>query len=151
VSDVVVSDEELVARFEGIAIDGDSAPHYRGRLRHELLIQQCEECESWSYPPRPICPTCWSLRLVYRSVSGNGVIYLATFLYMGPAIEGVTYDPPHPVVSVDLDATPGVRFTGTVTGIVDEQSTIGRRVELTWVDRAGLPIPTFVIVEKEAQ
>jgi uncharacterized OB-fold protein len=150
VSDVDISDEELVAKFEGITIDGDSAPHFRGRLRHELLIQQCEECESWSYPPRPICPTCWSSSLVYRSVSGAGVIYLATFLYMGPVIEGVAYDPPHPVVSVDLDATPGVRFTGTVTGIIDEQSTIGSRVELTWVDRAGLPVPTFVIVEKEA-
>jgi uncharacterized OB-fold protein len=149
VSDLVVSDEDLVATFAGHTIDGDSAPHFRGRLRHELLIQQCEDCDRWNYPPRPICPNCWSSSLVYRAVAGTGVVYLATFLHLGPAIPGVSYDPPYPVVSVELDDAPGVRFTGTAIGIAGERSVIGSRAELTWVDRAGVPVPTFVIDQQE--
>ncbi|CAB4364073.1 MAG: hypothetical protein F2681_08705 [Actinobacteria bacterium] len=49
----------------------------------------------------------------HRRGAGNGTIHLAVFLHQGPPAEGVDYSTPYPVVTVELDEQPGLRFTGT--------------------------------------
>lgn len=137
-----VSDEELCTLFRGV-VDRDSAPHYRGRLRRQLLVNRCGDCGTWHAPPKPVCPSCLSENVVATPVSGRGTIYLAIFLHQGPAAEGVDYSIPYPVVTVDLDEQPGVRFSSTVVGADNEQIQIGRRVELDWIMRGATPLPVF--------
>jgi uncharacterized OB-fold protein len=144
----VIADDELVARFAGHPLDRDSAAHYRGRLERRLLLNRCGSCGTWHHPPRPVCPSCWSTDVVATEVQGTGTIHLAVFLYQGPPAEGVDYATPHPVVTVELDEQPGLRFTSTVVGnpsssSVHEAITIGARVHLDWVERAGVPLPVF--------
>ena len=138
-----MSDEELLSLFSGYGVTRDSAAHFRGRLRHELLLNRCEDCGLWRHPPRPLCPGCWSCSVTPTQVEGDGAIALAIFLHQGPPAEGVTYEVPHPVVSVDLDEQPGLRFTSTVVGADNKQIAIGRRVRLDWIDRGGIPLPVF--------
>jgi uncharacterized protein len=56
----ILSNDELVQRFPGEPITHDNAPHYRGRLARQLLVNRCEECRVWHAPPKPVCPECWS-------------------------------------------------------------------------------------------
>jgi uncharacterized protein len=142
------SDEELYTLFPG-AVDRDSAPHYRGRLRRQLLINRCADCGTWHAPPKPVCPSCLSENVVATPVSGRGTIFLAIFLHQGPAAEGVDYSTPYPVVTVDLDEQPGVRFSSTVVGANNEEIQIGRRVELDWIMRGATPLPVFRLAGEE--
>jgi hypothetical protein len=141
-ADAEVSDEELCTLFRG-SVDRDSAPHYRGRLRRQLLVNRCADCGTWHAPPMPVCPSCLSERVAATPVSGRGTIYMAIFLHQGPPAEGVDYSLPYPVVTVDLDEQPGLRFSSTVVGAANEEIQIGRRVELDWVMRGKTPLPVF--------
>ena len=120
-----VTDDELVALFGGHDLTIDSAPHFRGRLDRRLLINQCAACGSWHHPPRPVCPSCWSSEVVATEVAGTGTIHLAIFLHQGPPAEGVDYATPYPVVTVELDEQPGLRFTSTVVGAPNRDIAIG--------------------------
>ena len=138
-----VDDEALLARFRGTAIDRDTAPYFRARLARRLELARCGACGRWHHPPRPLCPACWSTDVRPTPVAGTGTIHLATFLHQGPPAEGVDYSTPYPVVTVELDEQAGLRFTSTVVDADRDEITIGRRVALDWIDRAGTPLPVF--------
>jgi uncharacterized OB-fold protein len=141
-----ISDAELVQLFAGQPLSLDNAAHYRGRLDRKLLINRCAECGTWQQPPYPICPACWSTNVVATEVAGTGTIHLLVLLYQGPPAPGVDYTTPYPVVSVELDEQPGLRFTSTIVGASNEEIAIGKRVALEWIDRAGVPFPVFRLV-----
>jgi uncharacterized OB-fold protein len=145
-----ISDAELVDRFAAYGIDRDSAAHFRGRLERRFLVQRCDDCGTWHHPPRPICPTCWSMRVTPTEIGGRGTIFLAIFLHQGPPAPGVDYSMPYPVVTVELDEQPGLRVTSTVIGAPNEDIVIGRRVELDWIERDGAPLPVFRVADGTA-
>ena len=145
-----VTDTDLVRQFAGRGISRDNAAHFRGRLNRKLLINKCADCATWHHPPKPVCPNCWSSNVIPTEVAGTGTIYLAVFLHQGPPAPGVTYDTPYPVVAVELDEQPGLRFTATVVGAPNEAIAIGKRVKLCWIDRDGEPTPAFRLVEAGA-
>jgi uncharacterized OB-fold protein len=139
----VITDEELIERFAGYGVDHDTAAHLRGRLDRQLLINRCGSCGHRHHPPRPVCPQCWSDEITAEPVAGDGTIHLAIFLYQGPPATGVDYSTPYPLVTVDLDEQPGLRFSATVVGSRNEQVVIGTRVRLDWIERDGVPVPVF--------
>jgi uncharacterized OB-fold protein len=145
-----VSDEELWSLFRGYPVDHDSAAHYRGLLRRQLLVNRCAVCGTWHSPPKPVCPACLSDRVEATPVTGAGTIFMAIFLHQGPPADGVDYSVPHPVVTVELDEQPGLRYSSTVVGSPNEQIQIGRRVELDWITRDGVPLPVFRLAGAEA-
>jgi uncharacterized OB-fold protein len=76
-------------------------------------------------------------------VSGDGVIFMAILLHRGPAAEGVDYQDPYPVVTVELAEQEGLRFTSTVVGADNQDIKIGAPVRLAWSERAVSPMPVF--------
>jgi len=138
-----ISDEDLVSRFADPALDHDTAAHFRGRLGRRLLLNRCAACGTWHHPPKPICAACWSTDVVADEVSGAGTIHLAIFLHQGPPVDGVDYTVPYPVITVELDEQPGLRFTSTIIGAPNEAIRIGERVRLDWMERRGNPVPVF--------
>jgi uncharacterized OB-fold protein len=144
---MTISDEDLVQRFPGQPITHDNAEHYRGRLDHRLLLGKCRSCGRWHSPIKPVCPDCWSFEVDSAPVSGHGTIYMAIFLRQGPPAPGVDYSVPYPVVTVELDEQPGLRFTATVVGAEQDDINIGARVRLSWIERAGMPVPVFELNE----
>jgi uncharacterized OB-fold protein len=138
-----ITDEDLWSRFRDYPLDHDNAAHFRGRLDQQLLVNRCTSCGTWHQPPKPICPACLSDRIAATPVSGRGTIFMAVFLHQGPPAEGVDYSTPHPVVTVELDEQPGLRFSSTVVGSPNDKIRIGRRVELDWIVRNGSPMPVF--------
>ena len=142
----VPSDVELLERYRGVAIDHVNKHFYRGLLAHELRLARCDDCGWWHHRPKPICPRCWSKRVVATPVSGRGTIHLAIFLHQGPPADGVDYEAgPHPVVTVELEEQVGLRFTSTVVGSSNDAIVIGAPVELCWIERDGRPFPAFAL------
>jgi uncharacterized OB-fold protein len=139
-----IDDETLVERFPWVQIDHDNKHLFRGWLDEQLLINRCDDCERFHHPPKPICPECWSSNLTPTEVTGRGTIHLAMNLHQGAPAPGVDYTKrPHPVVSVDLEEQPGVRFSSTVIDCDLDEVRIGRAVELDWIERYGSPFPVF--------
>ena len=139
-----VSDAELIERFPWVAIGHDNKHLFRGWLDKQLLISRCRDCSRFHHPPKPICPECWSWRVEPTPVSGRGVVHLAMFLRQGAPAPGVDYAKgPHPVVTIELEEQPGLRFTSTIVDCPLEEVRIGLPVELAWIERYGAPFPAF--------
>lgn len=47
----------------------------------QLRLQKCADCGFWSYPPRDVCHKCWSDRLTWVEVSGQGRLLSDTTLH----------------------------------------------------------------------
>jgi uncharacterized protein len=141
-----ISDEELVARYPDQPVDHDTRARYIGWINRQLLFDRCADCGRFHEPPAPICPSCWSTHVEPTDVEGTGTIYMAIFLHQGPGAEGVDYSTPYPVVVVDFDEQPGLRWTGTVVDASNDEIAIGQRVELTWIEREQAPRPAFRLV-----
>jgi uncharacterized OB-fold protein len=139
----VNDDELLLEHFPRTTIDRDSKEFYRGWLSKQLLMNRCQECTHWHHPPRPICPRCLSGRVVPTEIRGDGTVHLLTRLHQGMAVEGVSYDPPYPVVVVELAEQEGLRFTSTVIDCPPDDVFIGQPVALTWISREAAPYPVF--------
>lgn len=138
------ADAELVERLAHLPVERDTAEHYRGYLRRELVLNRCADCGRWHHPMRPMCPACWSWNVLPTAVSGRGTVYLFIRLHQGPPADGVDYaQAPHPVVTVALEEQDGLRFTGTLLGCALEDIRIGMAVQLAWLERNGSPYPAF--------
>jgi uncharacterized OB-fold protein len=139
-----LTDAELVERLAHLPVERDTAEHYRGYLRRELVCNRCADCGHWHHPMRPMCPACWSWNVVPAPVSGRGTVHLFIALHQGPPADGVDYaQGPHPVVTVELEEQEGLRFTATLVDCALDEIHIGMPVELTWIERNGQPYPAF--------
>ncbi|HKP77930.1 MAG TPA: OB-fold domain-containing protein [Phenylobacterium sp.] len=132
-----IPDEEVLARLPGIRIDRDNVGYYRGLLERRLLLNRCEPCGTWHHPPRASCPKCWSWDVAPAEVSGEGTVYLFSFINGAAAHD----DPaaPYPVVCVELPE--GVRFTTTMVNCAKDDLAIGMPVKLAWIEQDGMPFP----------
>jgi uncharacterized OB-fold protein len=141
---VGMTDADLVETFSRVRVDHDNKAFYRGWLNKRLLLNRCRECGRWHHPPKPICPNCWSSEIEPTEVSGRGTVHLLILLHQGPDAPGVDYAAgPHPVATVELVEQVGLRYTTTIVGIPPGDIHIGMPVELTWIERDGVPFPVF--------
>ena len=117
-------------------------PYWEAARRSELVVQRCEACNGWSFPPRANCPSCGSGRLAWRPVSGKGSIYTYT----------VAHRPPHPVFSdqcplaiaiVELEEGP--RLMSNITGCDPSELEVGMAVTVAFeqIDDSDVLLPVF--------
>lgn len=109
-------------RLEIIPIDADrtypprvtrfTATFWHALGQGELRTTRCESCQRLSFPPKPICPHCWTESIRWETLSGAGTLYSWTRIHAGPAI----FEPelPYDVGVVDLDA--GIRLACRLYG-----------------------------------
>lgn len=57
--------------------DRDSQPWWDAVMRHELVLQRCDECDAWRWPPRALCGRCASLDWSWQPWSGRGTVVSA--------------------------------------------------------------------------
>ncbi|QKC94678.1 Zn-ribbon domain-containing OB-fold protein [Mesorhizobium sp. NZP2298] len=53
-------------------ITASTQPFWDAAAQGRLKIQHCEDCDKAVFYPRPMCPHCWSKRLVWTEASGRG-------------------------------------------------------------------------------
>ena len=54
--------------------DEDTLVFWEGCRRRRLLIQQCDDCHAFRFPPSPLCPQCSSSMATWRQDSGRGEV-----------------------------------------------------------------------------
>lgn len=135
-----ITHQEVLDRFPGAPLDHDNIDYYRGLLQRVLLVNRCADCGYWSLPARGLCPACWSDAVEPQPVSGRGTLHSLTLLHQGPNVEGVDYASPYPVGVVELVEQPNLRVAAT---LASPDLKIGDLVQLSWLIRAGIPVPAF--------
>lgn len=136
---------EVLTKYPRGWIDRDTFALYEGFLNRRLLINRCQDCHQFFQPPWPSCPNCWSDDVVPTEVKGDGTVFTFVILHTGAlqGVEGVDYVKGHPLAVIELDEQPGLRVTGPIVDCPNEQIEIGMRVNLTWIERDGAPVPAF--------
>lgn len=76
-------------------------PFWAGLAQGHWQTTCCEACGRQTFPPRPICPHCWSDRVAWSPLSTRGTLYSWTRIHAAPAVFGA--EAPYDVGIVDLD------------------------------------------------
>ena len=103
-----------------------------------LMIQRCQECHAFNFPPRPLCPECGSRDLDWHQSKGTGEVHTYS-------VETGASDPdggaPYVVAIVELDE--GVRMMSNILDSPTELK-VGSRVEVQFREFGGRKVPVFV-------
>ncbi len=66
----------------------------------QLETTRCDACGRATFPPKPICPHCWSKSLSWIALEGQGQLYSQTVIHAAPAV--FRTETPYRVGIVDL-------------------------------------------------
>lgn len=85
---------------QGPIPDEDSLVFWEGCRRQRLLIQQCDHCRAFRFPPSPLCPHCLSSLTTWRQEPGRGQV--VTYCVYHAALAGPAWEEelPYAVVVV---------------------------------------------------
>lgn len=61
----------------------------------------CEACGKFTFPPKPICPHCWSDKMAWKDLTSKGTLYAWTRIHSAPKV--FVDEAPYAVCVVDLD------------------------------------------------
>jgi len=104
---------------------------WRATTKHQLLIQECQACNSLIFYPRKYCPQCWSADLGWREASGKASVY--TFAVMRDMVEP-KFMPDLPYVLAMVDLQEGVRMMTQIVECEPEAIEIRMDVEVVFRD-----------------
>lgn len=109
-----------------------SQPFWDGLRRHQVRLQQCEDCGQWIFYPRLHCPQCASRRLAWRDVSGEGTLYTFTVARVATLPE-FSDELPQLLAVVALDEGP--HLNTTLVGVEPDELRVGLRLRPVFDDR----------------
>jgi uncharacterized OB-fold protein len=121
--------------------DMDSKEFWDGCHRHELLLQRCDNCHNYRYPPQVICPVCFSTDSKWEKANGRGEVYTFTVVRraLGPDWEDAV---PYTIGVIQLDE--GVRMVSNVVDCKPEDVRVGMKVAVTFDDvTENVALPKF--------
>lgn len=111
--------------------------------QEKLVLQYCEECESWMHPPIPLCPSCQSNQTSWREVPGHGEIFSYTTSYYdaGP---GYQEHSPYTIIAVRLSDADDTIMISHLVNCDPEKAEIGMPVTVTWEEiDEDITLPLF--------
>ena len=94
----------------------DAAFFWEGVARGELLGQRCADCSRLVHPPRPMCPSCHSLKRETVRLSGRGKVY-SWVIPRHPAPLGFAESP---IVAL-IELEEGIRLVSNVIEVSAEK------------------------------
>ncbi len=120
--------------------DAVSEFYWEGARQGKLLVQRCDACRRYQYPPTVVCQMCGADPLTPAEVSGRGHIYAFT-------VARQTFDPafevPFVLALVELEEDPSARILTNVVGCAPEDVKGGAPVEVTFEVRGEWSLPQF--------
>lgn len=121
--------------------DPVTAPFWDSVARGKMEIQRCDDCSTFVFYPRALCPWCSSRALSWTPVSGRGRIYSMTIVHR-PTNAAFKADSPYVVALIQLDE--GCRMMSNVVGAnaSPDDLRIGMHVEVVYdpvTDQVTLP------------
>jgi len=117
----------------------DAAFFWEGAARGELLGQRCADCKRLVHPPRPMCPSCHSVKREIVKLSGRGSVYSWIIPRHPPAV-GFAEAPL--VVLVELEE--GIRLVSNLVEVSPAAVHAGLALEVLFAPtRGGRAVPVF--------
>lgn len=104
----------------------EAEPFWDGLRNGEVRIQQCSECNTYQFYPRPLCVSCWSKDIEWKTIDAAGVVYSYTVPGFAPH-PSFKERLPYIVALVDLDV--GVRMMTNIVDCDPDDVRIGMSVE----------------------
>lgn len=106
-------------------------PFWDATKVHELVVQRCDDCGTYRFPPEVGCYACSSLRSSWERVSGRATLYTWTVAYP-PLLPYFEERGPWPVAVVQLEEGP--RMVTNVLDLAPEEYEIGLPLEAAFED-----------------
>ena len=128
-------------RFDLPTIEDESRPFWDGARDGRLMLMACNACSTVYHYPRPVCPSCWSENVAWRSASGKGVVYTFSTVHVNdlPPFAGQV-----PYVAAMVDLEEGVRISTRLVDCAPEEVRIGMAVEVAFVPLTeDITLPVF--------
>lgn len=122
-----------------------AAPYWRGVAEGRLMIQHCDDCIAEIFPPRPVCPSCWSRALSWHEASGKARIESFSVVHRAP---NETFAPEVPYVVALVLLEEGPRLMTNIVGCPPGDVEIDMRVRAVFTQYQGFVLPQF---EPEAE
>ena len=121
-------------------LDSDNRFFWTGGADGRLRFLQCQDCQGFVHPPRPVCRHCLSERVEPVVVPGTGVVdtYTVNHQKFHPAIEV-----PYVIARVAIDGAPGVILTTNIVGCPVDSVGIGDRVRVKFEQHDDVWLPLF--------
>lgn len=78
-------------------------PFWEGLAQGLWQSTCCEDCDRQTFPPKPVCPHCWSARVRWSALPARGTLYAWTRIHAAPT--AFAEEAPYAVGIVDLDGS----------------------------------------------
>jgi hypothetical protein len=92
-----------------------TAPFWKALAERRFISTRCTVCGHVTFPPKPICPNCWSFDVQWKELQTTGVLYSWTRVHAPP--QAFADESPYALGIVDL--TEGIRLACRL--VADEQ------------------------------
>jgi len=106
-------------------------PFWSAAKAQQLVIQRCDECATFRFPPEVACYHCGSLRATWTPVSGRASLYSWTVAYP-PLLPYFQERAPWPVAVVQLEEGP--RLVTNLIDVPSEAYEVGMPLEAGFED-----------------
>lgn len=116
-----------------------SKPYWDACREGRLTVQQCKECESYTFIPQPCCGDCLSEKLEWVESSGRGTLYSFTTVHRP---QQPMFEVPYTVVVVELEE--GYYMLSNLIGVAPGDIEIGTPLEVFFQERSDeISLPYF--------
>jgi uncharacterized OB-fold protein len=107
------------------------APFWDALRRHELVVQQCDECEQLRFVPSERCRNCGSPSATWVPVSGDAIVYTFSIVHRAPT-PAYQADAPYAIAYVEL--AEGPRMPTRLVDVAPDAVAIGMALEVVFDD-----------------
>ena len=101
-------------------------PFWEGLRVGQWQSTCCDACGKFTFPPKPVCPHCWSDAMRWKPLSHKGTLYSWTRIHAAPKV--FVDEAPYAVCVVDLDI--GLRIATRLVEREGREFQCGMPVEL---------------------
>lgn len=119
----------------------ESLPYWQAAREHRLVIQHCDACGQFWFPPSQSCPHCLASNFTWLPASGRGKVF-SFVTYHRVYHPAFAKEVPYVVALVELDEGP--RLLTNIVGVPPEQVVCDMPVQVTFEDYdGGIAVPKF--------
>ena len=116
-----------------------SKPFWDACREERLLVQRCQDCQTYVFIPQPCCGNCLSENLEWVESSGRGTLYSFTTVHRP---QQPSFEVPYTVVVVELEE--GYHMLSNLVGVEPEDVAIGTPLEVVFEKRSDeITLPLF--------
>jgi uncharacterized protein len=123
------------------AANADSKPYWEAAQAGRLVFKKCLACAHLQFPPRHLCPKCWSDQAEWITSAGSGRVHSFSIVHRAPT---PAYAAKAPYVIAMIDLAEGPRMLTNIVGGDALEIQIGDEVSAVFEPEAdGSVLPQF--------